>query len=137
MFRILTLAYALLLIGCAEHSTVERFDLGNGEKLEILAASTWELSQPLYYRVVEGGEEEIPLTFFHSVVHGAPSFELTRSDDEAVAMLVDASEPSIALALFLVGTDESWPGRASHEKGIELLNRMGDGKELSATAPSW
>lgn len=106
---------------------ITTFDCGARRKIIITAASSWEKSQALYYRVVVDDETLVPKCIFSSAFPGESlRFSLVTAENGELAGVVFArrSDASGVVVLHDFGTGESWPAQFEGVPDDSQLKRL-------------
>src|SRR5690606_31611435 len=82
---------------------------GDDCTIDVVAASSWEMSQPITYTVECDGDVVVPETVFYyrSPSDPMPEFEIVRAGE--VVGLVDRRAPTALVVMYHHTSGESWP----------------------------
>jgi hypothetical protein len=94
-----------------EEYGITTFDCGARGKIIITAASSWEISQPVYYQIVTDGKIVVQKsTFYYAYPGENMRFSIvTAENGNLVGVVSDRDCGHVVLILHDFGTCESWP----------------------------
>ena len=109
---------------------VTSFKIGGDRRMNLYAESSWEVTQPFFYEVVQDGRVVVPryIFFYRAPKQKTWNFSLVRAG--RIVGVVDTARPKQLMIIHDLDDSESWPYRGNEAwegnwaKGQRLLEEF-------------